>query len=210
MAIVARILAFTDPHGERPAARAILELARREKPDLVLCAGDISVFGNGHEPFLRDLGDLGQDVLFVPGNHESPDDARQMELRFPFMKDVTFKTVEAAGVRIAGLTGADRAFWPGGRADAGMVSNAEILWGALDRAKPLVLMSHYPPFRTAISGVTYLTPDSGGSMTVRRIVEKLEPALFISGHYHQDFGKEDRLGPTRLVNPGPNGMILEA
>lgn len=31
---MARILAFTDPHGKLDAAAAILEMADREKPDL--------------------------------------------------------------------------------------------------------------------------------------------------------------------------------
>lgn len=46
-------------------------------------------------------------------------------------------------------------------------------------------------------------------MTVRKVVEALKPDLFICGHYHQDFGKSDQQGSTRLVNPGPNGLILE-
>jgi Icc-related predicted phosphoesterase len=78
-----------------------------------------------------------------------------------------------------------------------------------DRKKPLVLLTHYPPSGTRVSGVSVLTLDSGGSRLVRRIVEALRPALVVCGHYHQDFGKEAHVGETRIVNPGPGGRILE-
>ncbi len=45
-------------------------------------------------------------------------------------------------------------------------------------------------------------------MTVRKIVEALQPDLLVWGRYHQDFGKIDTLGLTLLVNPGPRGAIL--
>ena len=37
----------------------------------------------------------------------------------------------------------------------------------------------------------------------------LKPDLVISGHLHETAGKEDKIGKTRLINPGPFGKILD-
>jgi Icc-related predicted phosphoesterase len=205
---VVRILAFTDPHGEDKALREILSLAAAGKPDLVVCSGDVSFFGRDCDTFLRDLDALKCPVYFVPGNHETPSVARELAAVYPYLKDMTFRMLEVAGVRMTGLPGTD-AFWPGARPDAGLRAKAVGVGESGDRTKLLVLLTHYPPSGTAVSGTAVLTPDSGGSRLVRQVVESLRPALVVCGHYHQDFGKEAHVGQTRVVNPGPGGRILE-
>ena len=205
---MARILAFTDTHGDPGAAEAVLALARRERPDLVACAGDLTWFGSRHEASLEKLRGLGRDVYFVAGNHEWDRPPEAMFAGYPFLKDATHRTFEEAGVRIGGLP-ATPAYWPGGRADREAVRKALELWGGPGASKPLVLLSHFPPSKTAVSGITLITPDSGGSVLVRAIVEGVRPALVVCGHYHQDSGKSGILGGTRLENPGPEGKVLE-
>jgi Icc-related predicted phosphoesterase len=204
---VARILAFTDPHGDLEAVASILDLAARERPDLVVCPGDISTFGEDYEAFLDRLAGLGREVLFTPGNHDNDRAVRDILRRYPWVRNLENRRLEAAGIAVAGLPGSEP-FWPDGREDAAEVRRSLDALGPRDRARPLLLLTHFPPWRSALSGLTYLTPDSGGSMTVRKIVEALEPDLLVCGHYHQDFGKTDRIGPTRLVNPGPRGALL--
>jgi Icc-related predicted phosphoesterase len=201
-------MAFTDPHGEEKALREILALAESAKPDLVLCSGDVSFFGQDCDTFLRDLAVLGCPVYFVPGNHETPSVAKDLTTFFPYLKDVTFQMLQVAGVRLTGLPGTD-AFWPGARPDEGLRAKAVGAGEAGDLTRPLVLLTHYPPSGTAVSGTTVMTPDSGGSRLVRQIVEALRPALVVCGHYHQDFGKEAHVGQTRVVNPGPGGRLLD-
>lgn len=203
-----RILAFTDPHGEKKALREILALAESGKPDLVVCSGDVSFFGRDCDTFLRDLGILRRTVYFVPGNHETPSVAKELTHFFPYLRDVSFAMVEEAGVRLTGLPGTDP-FWPGARPSEGLCSKAVGVGKSGDPALPLVLLTHYPPSGTNVSGTSVVTPDSGGSRLVRGIVEALRPTLVVCGHYHQDFGKEAHVGPTRVVNPGPGGRILE-
>ena len=53
------------------------------------------------------------------------------------------------------------------------------------------------------------TGDEYGSGTVRQLVEFAKPDLVVCGHYHQCFGTEAHVGATRIINPGPNGMIFE-
>jgi len=51
--------------------------------------------------------------------------------------------------------------------------------------------------------------DEGGSRTVRELLAYGKPDLVICGHYHQCFGMEAQAGKTRILNPGPNGMIVK-
>ena len=202
-----RLLAFTDPHGDLDSAAAIVELARKGRPNVVLCAGDFSYFGTRFEGFLTRLRELGSEVLYVSGNHETEATAREVECWYPFMRNVEYQVVERAGARIGGLP-ASGEFWPGESEDEGAIGSATSMLGP-STGKPLILLSHYPPWRSAISGLSAITPDSGGNKTVLRILEALKPDLAVCGHYHQDFGREGRLGHTRLVNPGPSGKIID-
>lgn len=204
---MATILAFTDPHGDLEAAAAILALAARERPDLVVCTGDVSTFGRDYEAFLDRLAGLGREILFTPGNHDSDRAVRDILQRYPWIRTLENRRVEAAGLAVAGLPGSEP-FWPDGREDAEALRRSLDALGPRDRARPLLLLTHFPPWRCALSGLKHFTSDSGGSMTVRKIAEALEPDLLVCGHYHQDFGGTDVLGPTRLVNPGPRGTIL--
>lgn len=95
-----RILAFTDPHGEVKVLREILALAGSGKPDLLVCSGDLTFFGQECDLFLQDLGVLRRTVYFVPGNHETPSVAAKLTRVFPYLKDVSFGMVEDAGVRV--------------------------------------------------------------------------------------------------------------
>jgi Icc-related predicted phosphoesterase len=123
------------------------------------------------------------------------------------MVNIGDRLVEAAGIRLLGLPDGEL-YRPSGKSNATAVARAAKLAGSGDFAKPLVLVGHYPPWRSSISGLRHLTPDSGGSATVGAILEVLRPALMITGHYHQDFGQEDRMSGCRTVNPGPTGAIL--
>lgn len=121
---------------------------------------------------------------------------------------MSFRLVETAGVRLTGIPGTD-VFWLGARPDEGLRAKAVGAGDSCGRAKPVILLTHYPPSGTEVSGTSVITSDSGGSRLVRQIVETLKPALVVCGHYHQDFGKEARIGPTLVVNPGPGGRIIE-
>ena len=203
-----RLLAFTDTHGRVEAAEEIVRLMPEGGGDAIVCAGDFSFFGRRCEDHLDVLARLSAPVHFVPGNHESARFAREAAARWAFLREVSPSTREAGGVRIIGLPGtAEYAF--GARDDDGPVRLAVDLWRGLERDRPLVLLSHYPPCLTAVDGNSHSSPDGGGSRLVRRIVEALQPALLVCGHYHGDFGKSDRIGDTRVVNPGPLGMWID-
>ncbi|MBI2889280.1 MAG: metallophosphoesterase family protein [Nitrospirae bacterium] len=49
-----------------------------------------------------------------------------------------------------------------------------------------------------------------GSRIVRNIAEVLKPRIVICGHFHDRFGATDTIGDTLIINPGPQGTLLDA
>ena len=63
------ILAFVDAHGSLSALRELKKKAARA--DLLVCAGDISIFEHGLVRLLYELNKINKPVLIIHGNHET-------------------------------------------------------------------------------------------------------------------------------------------
>ena len=48
-----------------------------------------------------------------------------------------------------------------------------------------------------------------GSEAVLRAIESRRPRLALCGHIHESWGEESRIGPTRVINLGPEGILLD-
>src|SRR5262249_54267333 len=68
------------------------------------------------------------------------------------------------------------------------------------------LVSHSPP-RGAVDRSS--NGRSLGSVAVREAVLRQQPALVVCGHIHASAGTRDMIGPTPVVNAGPDGILWE-
>lgn len=201
-----KILAFTDPHGDLRHARTIRDKISSGHPDLIVCSGDFSEFGNNAIAFFQALSDIEQPIYLVGGNHESFELVKHLTERFKFLVDVAFTTVVVKGVTIAGLPGYDADFWPSFDVKKGTVNLVQEIFR--DRSDgPFILLTHFPP-EGAVDGLAHSTPDSGGSATVRAIVRATQPDLVVTGHYHQEFRKSGQVAGSLVMNPGPDGKSI--
>ena len=64
-----KILAFVDLHENQTAWKKVKEKAK--DVDVVVCAGDISIFEHRLSHFLKELNNLKKPVMMIHGNHES-------------------------------------------------------------------------------------------------------------------------------------------
>jgi len=206
-----RILAFTDPHGQLKNAESVRDLAKREHPDLVACPGDFTFFGSYDKDFFKVLAEIGMPIYFIPGNHEDESCVRKLVAEHGFLRDVSFTLREEDKAFLGGVPGNDAAFWPGtSKRDIDLRTSVNKLMVSRGVSKPFVFLAHYPPSGCrAVDGTKKPTPDSGGSRLVRQLVEDLQPALVLTGHYHQCFGERGAIGAAKVINPGPAGAILE-
>lgn len=195
-----KILAFTDFHGHQEAFRRAKELIETEKPDLVIVAGDVTNYEfNRAKQHLTDLGGGGRPVYFVPGNMDSEDLGAWSGANG--VHGLHGRCVYCEGFALIGLGGSPhgpfRTIFEFSEEEA-----AELLEKALKDygGGKLIVVSHCPPKDTALDQVA--SGEHAGSTSVRKLVEKTQPVLVVSGHIHEAQGT-DKIGSTVLVNTGP-------
>jgi Icc-related predicted phosphoesterase len=194
-----KILAFADLHEDYGYAE---ELERKAKhADLIICAGDITVFGENMKEAFAFLDSLGKKVLIVHGNHESEHALKKFcekSKNVVFLHKSIYETEDLVvfGYGGGGFSHVENGFHV-----------VEKLFASLVRRKRhSVFVTHSPPYRTKLDelGKNYHV----GNKTYREFIRKYQPSVAVSGHIHETFRAADRIGKTILVNPGPRGAMI--
>ncbi|MEZ6135149.1 MAG: metallophosphoesterase [Pirellulaceae bacterium] len=200
--MIRRFLCFSDLHRDVTAARRLVELAN--EVDFVVGAGD---FANRHEGLadtLDVLAEIEKPTILVPGNGET-----FLELQTATANWKSSTVLHGSGTEIEGIS-----FWGVGGGipvtpfgawsyDFDEEQAAELLAGCPPQA---ILVVHSPPIDT-------VDQDSSGrvrgSTAIRDCVVRQQPRLVVCGHIHSDWGKQMELGPTRILNAGPRGGVID-
>lgn len=198
-----KILAFADLHGSLKGLKSIERLAESKNLDVIVCAGDISVFQRGFDALMYRLSNIGKPVLFVHGNHETEQASKEV---CSFFENVFFihKKAHAIGSCIffgyggGGFSSTDSRF-----EDYSKQLRKEILQNS---DKKTVLVTHAPPYGTKLDKVE---GKHYGNKSIAEFIKNSSITLAISGHFHENFGKKDRIGMTEIINPGHFGMVIK-
>ncbi|MBW3013249.1 metallophosphoesterase [Candidatus Woesearchaeota archaeon] len=202
-----KIFAFVDLHGDAGVFKKVLAKIKKEKPDIVLCPGDLTVFGNQLDYFFKELNNLRLPVLVLHGNHETNELIDKASKKYPHIINLHEKHFHLGKVVFFGYGGGGFAltnpkFEPVGRKFELQLQKLKKMYEELK----VVFMTHAPPHNTKLDEIH---GSSAGCKTLRKFIEKFQPNLAICGHLHENEGKEDKIGKTRLVNPGWNGMFFD-
>ncbi len=195
-----KILAFTDIHGSVKAIKKIASKAKKDKPDLLICAGDVSMFEQNLDYLMHKINKIGIQTLMVHGNHESTAEFKNACSLFNNTIYLHNKSFSKNGYLFIGYGGGgfsmiDKNF---GKAMKKFNDN-------IKKAKKFVLILHQPPYKTRLDQVM---EQHCGNKSFKKFIKKKKPNLVICGHLHENKGKEDNVGKTKIVNPGPYGRIL--
>ena len=198
-----KILAFTDIHGSSSALKRIQQKIRSQKPDLLVCSGDISIFEHGILGTARKLNRLGKKIILVHGNHEDEKTFRKLSKIF---KNIIFihknhfieDNILFFGYGGGGFSSVDKDFEKTANSKFKKIM-------AKNKNKKIILITHAPPYKTRLDK---LSKGHCGNKSIRNFVEKYKIDYLICGHLHENFGKEDRIGKTKVINPGPFGKII--
>ncbi len=212
-------VAFTDHHRSVESAKKVVRLAGESKAEFLVCGGDFSEFERNWEESWEIIAGNGLPIFIIAGNHESPFFMREVCVAYPNCQWMNLRAVRFGAVQLMGLDGTSDLSPHDGEDLEGFTSYAAMLEQQLAPALPSILVTHYPPKGTACCGREPIfengiwhfdeTGKRLGSVVVRKIVERLQPSLVLCGHFHDSFGAEDLIGKSRILNPGPEGMVLE-
>ncbi len=201
-----RILAASDIHADARATQKLALRAKKEKVDLVILAGDLSIFGNGLEGLLKPFADVNKKVAIIPGNHESEADLFMLKKRYPdILYDLHSYAFKIGDVGFFGCGLAN--IGPNELSETQIKKKIENSFKYIKDAKKKIMVVHAPPYKTKLDVIG--RDVNVGSIAVREAIEKLKPEKCICGHIHETFGLEDRLGETTVINAGPKGKIIE-
>jgi len=171
-----KILAMSDLHSSENALTLLKERVQRDRPDLLVLAGDITQFGP--ESYVRAVLDARGDVetLAVPGNCD-PSSIESVMVEAGVSIHQQFRPVEK--YTFVGLGGSPPPLME------------------IPDIPDLIIVSHVPP-----KGYNDLSVRGhSGSERLLNMVKRLHPILVISGHIHESQGAKKDMG-TLFVNPG--------
>ncbi len=191
-----KILIFTDSHGDYLIHERIITKAKKENVNLIICGGDVTIFGNHSQEIIAHLDSANIPIFFIHGNHEDEDEIKRLVLE---SQNITWLHNEI-------LLKDDFAFIGFG---GGGFSETEPEFLELTQKLKhdnVILITHQPPYGTQLDCVNELF---SGNKDFREFIEKQQPLFAISGHIHETFQKTDTIKKTKLINPGPKGVIIE-
>ena len=196
-----RILSFVDVHANRAALRRIAAKAKRA--DVIVCAGDLSMFGNGLRRSLQMLHQTGKPVLVIPGNHETEDELAAASRGLTKIVLLHGGMVQKGDVVFLGYGGGGFSF-----IDDGLEAYVRKMKQRIPREKKLVFVTHAPPYRTPLDYLEWLQEHRGCKSTMK-MIKILHPELVICGHFHETARMSCVVGKTPVINPGCYGTITE-
>jgi hypothetical protein len=196
-----KLLAFVDVHGNKRALKSIISKSKKKNPDLLICAGDISLFGRDLKKIISQFKKLDKPLIILPGNHEEGENLRKICSKFKFIIYLHKASYKINDYLFFGYGGGGFSM-----KDKGFERLSEKFRKTIKKEK-VILVTHAPVYRTRLD----IIPGLGhrGNKSIRRFVKKVKPVLVICGHFHENNGVVDTLGKTIIMNPGPYGKIIK-
>ena len=194
-----KILAFVDLHGNKKALEKIIDRAKKKDIDLVVCAGDFTIFSEAEDLILSRLNKIGKPVLFIHGNHEDPSELRKGCSLFKNCKFIHRSAFRHDEYLFLGWGGGGFSF-----RDKEFEKNVKRFRNMIKKDDKVVLVTHAPPYGTKIDDIF---GEHAGNKSIRKFIEKVKPVLAVSGHLHECVG-EDKIKGTRVINPGYKSKVI--
>ena len=197
-----KILAVGDIHGDTGLVKKLAEKAKREKVDLVILAGDLTMAEKSTDniigPFIKE----GKQVLLIPGNHESVATIDFLAQMYPNTKNIHGYGLKKNNIGIFGAGTANMGIHQIG--DENIFKMLKKGHREIKDTEKKVMVTHIPPrgSKTEVFGFR-------GSRAVREAIEKFKPEIAITAHMHEAGGMEEKIGKTRVINVSRKAKIFE-
>ena len=196
-----KLLAFTDIHSNKKLIENIINKSKLKKPDLLVCCGDITLFGSNLEKILFKLNSIKIPLLIIPGNHEEDINMKKNCMKYDNIIYLHKGVYELGDYVFFG-------FGTGGFEERFLeFEKISKKIGKGIKNKKIIFITHQPPHKTKLDKLEHF--GHSGNKSFKEFIIKYKPMLSLSGHLHENFGTMDNIGKSILINPGPLGKIIE-
>jgi len=197
-----KILAFVDLHASLIGFSALKKKVKEKNPDLIVAAGDMTIFADNLEYIMEKIAKFKLPTLVIPGNHEEGTPLAEvckqhenliyLHKRTFLINDILFIGHGGGGFS---FTSPDFEKW---------ISKIK---EKIKQHNKIILITHQPPYKTRLDEIY---GQHVGSKTYRKFIQQYTERikLNICGHLHECQRKHDKIGKTRVLNPGPLGVII--
>jgi uncharacterized protein len=198
-----KLLAFTDLHLSSLALKKLKSKVKKQKPDLLICAGDMTIFEQDLDYILNKLNKFNIKTLLIHGNHETDFVVRKQckkykNLIFIHKKHYKHDNHIFFGYGGSGFSLIEPDFYKTGEKFQKIIKK--------NKHKRIILITHAPPYNTNLD---LIVDNHCGNKTFRNFVARNKIDLYICGHLHENFNKIDHIKKTHVINPGPYGKIIK-
>jgi len=196
-----KIIVFTDTHGSPTAYKKLKAKIKKEKPDMLLCCGDFTIFEHDINKIAAKLNKLGPKILMIHGNHEDVTSLNKICKKYKNLVSIHKKSYRRGKILFIG--------WGGGgfsHKDKPFTKWTKQIKKKFKKDDKIVLLTHAPPYDTKLD---IIIDEPCGNKDIRKFIEKTKLVKFaFSGHLHETFNQKQKLGNAKVVNPGPYGWVF--
>jgi Icc-related predicted phosphoesterase len=198
-----KILAAGDIHGDTGLAKKLAEQAEKEKVDLVILCGDLTMAERSTEGIIGPFVKKGKKVILIPGNHETIATADFLAELYDVV-NLHGYSIKCGDIGLFGCGGANIGLF--------QLSENEI-FSALKKGfdniknyKKKIMITHVHPSESVMEKFTEFFPGSKG---IRKAIDEFKPDILLCSHVHEAEGIEEKIGKTKVINVGKAGKIIE-
>ena len=195
-----KIFAFTDLHANKKSIDKIIKKIKEGKPELIICCGDLTIFGNDLNEISNKLNLIGIKILIIPGNHETEQEIKNICKKNKNLINLHKENYEYGNYIFFG-------FGTGGFSFIEPELEEIIRFKkCFDKTKKLIFITHAPIYHTKLD---YLYKEHMGCKSSRKFIDKFKPILTLCGHFHENENKKDKIKNCLIINPGHQGTFIE-
>ena len=197
-----KLLVFSDVHSQKKYIDILIEKAKKEKPDFLICAGDLADWGENLIGLAKEFDHLNIPMILIPGNHEeAEEDIKKISEQTKNIIYLHSGSYELNNIIFFGYGGGGFS-----RIDKQFERIIEKFKKTI-KDKKVIFVTHAPVYETKtdyVPGVGHV-----GNKSILKAIKDINPVLVVCGHIHDSAGKVDKVGNTVIVNPGPVGKIID-
>lgn len=199
-----KILAVGDIEGDTGLVKKLVKKAEKEKVDLVILAGDITMGEQASKDLIGPFKKINKEVILLHGNWDSPELTQFLADKYsPGTKNINGYSIKKGDLGIFGAGGAEGP-GPGATTDKEIEKGLKKAHEGVKGLKKKLMITHMHPAnsKSEFSGVP-------GAKSITNAIKKFKPDVLLHGHIHEGGGIEEKIGKTKVINVARKPKIFE-